>query len=1011
MRKNCRATRFAALTLCVMVSLLLKPARAAETADTPFTVDSWGTDEGLPQSSVISMIQTKDGYLWLGTLNGLVRFDGTRFTVFDQNSTPGLNSDRIVFLFEDSHTNLWVGTDAGGVALIKNGQVQNFTVGGSGHGGRITSACEDSSGSVWFYTADAHLGRYQNGKIEILHFNFNPQAVCRQVIAEKSGVLWVGEDWGMFSFQPGNFHPPAMPIDQSIRAESKLDHILASARGGTWRFINGHIQKWGATTLEKDLGPYPWTNVNVFVTSAVEDKDGNLIIGALNAGVFWYDANGGYQHISTAEGLSHSGVLSVYLDRSENLWVGTDGGGLNRLKKKIFHAAQGVRSEVVQSIAEDAAGGLWVAFNGHGLSYWLTNSVTDFDLGVNHNPWTVLVDHQQQVWVGTRDEGLFIFETNYFKPVPMPGILRGQIFALLEDRGGRLWAGTQNGLGRWDGKNWKIFTRRDGLSENAVRAIAEDAAGNLWAGTESQGLNRFQAEKFVPPPKDENTPPAMDISSLCADRDGSLWVGTFGHGLAKWRNGQWTHYYKRDGLASSSISFVSDDGAGDLWVGSNLGLMRINKKSLNDFAAKTTDFISCRTYGKADGLPTRECSTGSQPAVCATSDGRLWFPTTKGLASVNPAGLKPNTQPPLVLIESVRVEGVEQRTNLLNSAWQQAITIPPGFERLEIHYTGLNFSAPNAVRFRYRLEPEGRSTAWTDADDARVAYYNPSQLSPGRYHFHVVAANEDGVSSEAGGTLEVVVQPQFWETGWFLAAAIAVFLGVVVGVVRFISTQKLRREVQLLKQQEALEKERSRIARDLHDHLGANLTQVALLGELAEADRNSPEEVASHAQQISQTARETTHSLDEIVWAVNPANDTLEGLFNYACKYVQEYAGLAGLRYRVAAPVKLPAAAIPPEVRHNVFLTFKEAVNNVVKHAQASEVWVRLHLQPEGFILEIDDNGRGMENFDAVAAQSRNGLKNMRKRMADIHGEFSISPGTSGGTRVRLTVPLSKPVV
>ena len=223
-----------------------------------------------------------------------------------------------------------------------------------------------------------------------------------------------------------------------------------------------------------------------------------------------------------------------------------------------------------------------------------------------------------------------------------------------------------------------------------------------------------------------------------------------------------------------------------------------------------------------------------------------------------------------------------------------------------------------------------------------------------------MARNEDGVWNETGAGLDVAVQPQFWQTWWFRAAVGLGLAGIVVAVVRYFSTQKLRRQLQLHEQQEALEKERSRIARDLHDQLGANLTQVALLGEMAEADKNSPAEIESHAQQISQTARETTRSLDEIVWAVNPSNDTLEGLINYACKYAQEYLALAGVRYRAGVPAQLPAITIPPEVRHNVFLAFKEAVNNVVKHAQASEAWIRLRLQPDHFTLSVEDNGRGL---------------------------------------------------
>jgi len=462
---------------------------------------------------------------------------------------------------------------------------------------------------------------------------------------------------------------------------------------------------------------------------------------------------------------------------------------------------------------------------------------------------------------------------------------------------------------------------------------------------------------------------------------------------------KWKSYSTDNGLASDSISYLIEDEVGYLWLGSNMGLMRIQKKLLNDFAGGTASSISCRTFVETDGLPTRECSSGSQPAACRTSDGRLFFPTTKGLVSVNPAELKPNLQPPLVMIESVRVDGREQKTNALSSAWTESVVIPPGHEQLEIDYTALNFSAPDAVHFKYRLE--GRDTAWTEAHAERVANY--SNLSPGHYQFHVVAFNEDGVPNETGGVLTISVQPQFWQTWWFRAAGILCLIGIVVGVVRYISTQKLKRAAHLHEQQE---RERARIARDLHDQLGANLTQVALLGEMAEVDKNLPGEIELHAQQISHTARETTRALDEIVWAVNPSNDTLEGLANYACKYAQEYLALAGLRYRAEVPTRLPATDIPPEVRHNVFLAFKESVNNVVKHAHASEAWIRLRLSPENFILEIEDNGRGLGGVDQKAAQLRNGLRNMRKRMADIGGEFTISPGANGGTIVRLTVPV-----
>ena len=959
MPKKSWAFRFAGLTLCLVAIVLSAVAGLAAESNMPFIVDSWtaenGPGKGPPDNEIISVVQTHDGYLWLGTLHGLVRFDGIHFALFDVLNTPGLASDGIVYLFEDRQTNLWVGTESAGLLLIENGRIRRFEDEGSA--GKVIYAYEDAATNVWFYTADSRTFRYHDGQMD--------------------------------------FHPAVLNSQLLFRAAK----LQVPGESNSWQIMNGTVQKWQNNRPPQNFGPYPWGST--IVTAACEDRDGNLIVGTLGQGIFWYDANGQFQNVSTNHGLSSVYVLSLCPDREGNLWVGTDGGGLDRIKRTAFGTPAELHPWAAQSLSEDATDGLWVAFGALGVSHWTTNSAQYFRPGQHQDAWETLVDRQQRVWVGTRDDGLFVFQTNHFVPAGA-AVLGPTIFALSESRDGQLWAGTQNGLGSFDGQNWKLFTTRDGLSENAVRAIAEDASGNLWIGTESRGLNLFKDGKFTSYHADGGGLPGDDISCLYLETNGVLWVGTGGHGLARLENGKWARYGSTNGLVSDSINYITEDAAGYLWIGSNEGLMRIPKQSLNDFAAGATNVISCRTYGKADGLPTRECSAGSQPATCRTADGRLWFPTSKGPASVNPADLKTNLQPPRVMIESVLVDGNEQKTNRLDSAWTPSVTIPPGGEELEIHYTALNFSAPELVRFKCWLE--NHETSWSAASDERVARY--PKLPPGQYYFHVQACNEDNVwSGPDVVVLSVIVQPQFWQTGWFRAVTIVFILGIVAAIVRYLSTQKLQRQLQSLQQREALEKERARIARDLHDQLGANLTQVALLGEMAEADKDSPAEIESHAQQISQTARETTRSLDEIVWAVNPANDTLDGLVNYAGKYAQEYLALAGLRCRADLPAQLPVIPIPPEVRHNVFLAFKEAVHNVVKHAQASEVWIRLRLQPGNFTLGIEDNGRGMGS--QPAPQNRNGLRNMKKRMDDIRGEFSISGGANGGTIVRLTVPVA----
>ena len=313
------------------------------------------------------------------------------------------------------------------------------------------------------------------------------------------------------------------------------------------------------------------------------------------------DADGNCQQISTEQGLSSAFVLSLCMDREGNLWVGTDGEGLDRIKRKIFDTPAELHSWAVQSLSGDESGGLWTAFNamacpiGSPIPCRISASA---GIKVPGPCWWITSNRSGSERM---DEGLFQFQTNHFQPAPGAEILGPQIFALFEDHQGRLWAGTQNGLARWNGEDWKIYTTPDGL---VVRAIAEDAEGNLWIGTESRGLDFFKAGKFISYQKAEGGLPGNDISCLYLDRDGVLWVGTSGHGLARFYKGKWTRYSTDNGLASNSIDYIIEDDAGCLWIGSNAGLMRIQKKSLNDFAAGTGEphFLPdlCRNRRTAD---------------------------------------------------------------------------------------------------------------------------------------------------------------------------------------------------------------------------------------------------------------------------------------------------------------------------------------------------------------------------------------------------------------------------
>ncbi|MEI6391418.1 MAG: two-component regulator propeller domain-containing protein [Verrucomicrobiota bacterium] len=982
-------------------------SNATAASNARFAVEKWTTEDGLPQSVVLAMVQTRDGYLWLGTLKGLARFDGVHFEKYDESNTPGLSSGRILKLFEDSQTNLWVGTENAGVVLVnKEGKVTSLDIGRTVG---VGSLCEDSDGGMWFYTGDGQLARYRNRQVDIWNVGVGVPNRFRGMALENSGLLWVGADWGLSAFDPRQaIAERELPRTNEVRV-ANLDFLLPSKKGGYWRLADGQIQKWRGNQFEQDFGKYPWAAGQI-IPAACEDQEGNLVVGTFTDGVYWFDAKGGFTRLSGGKELSHNSILSLLVDREGCLWVGTNGGGLNRARRQVFDVLEPSHGLTVQSVCEDERGGIWIGYNGAEIEYWTTNALQKFtvrslrgELAVR----SVFVGRDQKVWAGTYGGGLFELQNDRFLSVPVTEIvnpLLSLVSAIHQDRNGMIWFGAQGGLVRWaawDNPNWRVITNPASASGSAVRAIADDVAGNFWIGTDGGGLIRLRESGLTVFTR-TNGFPSDNISSLCVDEEQVVWAGT-SRGLARFDGSKWTTYTTREGLVDNSIGYLLADGEGYLWIGSSAGLTRVRRKALKDFVPGVTNSIPIRVYGKADGLPTGECTEGSQPAACRTRNGNLWFPTTKGLAFVNPALLHPNTNPPPVIIESVRIDGLLQNSNTLRAPLPEAVTVPAGKEGLDVLYTSLNLAAPEKGHFRYRLG--GHETAWIERPwNVRAVHY--SKLPPGDYQFQVQACNEDGVWSDKASTLAIKVLPPFWRTGWFISVTAACLLGMIVGSVHYVSTQKLQRQLAGLRQQEALEKERARIARDIHDQVGANLTQVSLLGELVESDKDQPAEIAAHGRQISQTALETTRALDEIVWTVNPSNDTLDGLINYVCKYAQEYLALAALRYRLEVPPQLPNIPISPELRHNVFLAAKEAVNNVVKHSHATAAWLRLRLDPSRFTLEIEDNGHGL-SVDA-ADKGRNGLRNMRKRLEDIGGEFSIGPGAEGGTRVCLTAPLGR---
>ena len=449
-----------------------------------------------------------------------------------------------------------------------------------------------------------------------------------------------------------------------------------------------------------------------------------------------------------------------------------------------------------------------------------------------------------------------------------------------------------------------------------------------------------------------------------------------------------------DGLPDHVISQIFRDGRGAIWFGSNRGIFRASVRELEEFAERRTPPANFLTYTKADGISGGECNGGFQPAGCQTRDGRLWFPTLQGVTVVDPARLRINPRPPRVKIEEVVADGAMLPPG-------EDLLVPAGCQRLLIQFTGISLSAPRRVRLRYRLS--NTDPDWVEAGIQRTAAY--TRLPPGKYNFHVRAANSDGVWNETGSTLAFTVAAPFWRTWWFMGMAGAGATGAFAAVIRWVSLRKMRRKLDRLELENALA--RTRIAADMHDGLGSRLTRISLLGELARRDVARPDQIVRHLDSITSQSRELAKSLDEIVWNVNPRNDTLDRLAAYIVHYTEEYFDSSPIRCRLDVPADLPALPLPSERRHNLFLAFKEALNNVAKHSDATEVHVRLAVLPSWIELTVRDDGRGFDEQKAVG----DGLLNMKARLAAVDGEFVLTASPAGGTlvvlRLKLTVPES----
>ncbi len=923
-----RVNFFPRIIALLALAAALTGARGAETSGR-FLVRSWQSEDGLPSNVVRSVAQAADGYLWVATAEGVVRFDGVRFTGFatEREEVLARGTARALFALESG--DVWVATTRGGLLRW--------------HGGRLTQ--------VW---ADLSV---------------TPAPNVSQVVPDGRGgvlIVRVPELW-----RAAGAGAPVL-----VERTSEIEELL-----------------------RRDVEAAP-VRARQAVRAQLRDRRGRVWMAGPAGRLTVTDTASASAPVELPTIEPGNRINELYEDREGSIWAATADSGLVQIRERraeVLTVADGLGDRTAFAVLRDRAGAWWVGSKRGGLDRIGGGAVTHFAVGdgSGNRPISALCeDRTGAFWAATRDGSVFRQEGGAFVPA-FPVAQTSKVVAIIEDTRGRLWFGGLQGLALFAHEKITHCGAETGLTSASVSALAADAAGTLWVGTHDGRIFRGDEKGFAA----HGTAAELGgraVLGLRVEPEGTLWAATLGSGLFHWQAGKITRFAVAEGLPDARLTSVLDDGAGYLWLGSLGGIFRVAKADLHDIAAHRRTTATWLQLDRSDGLLSRECTGGFQPAAWRGQDGELRFPTVNGLVRIRPAEITTNTAPPPVIIEECRAN---DRGLSLGGG---AVETGPGRARLEFRYTGLSLAAPERVRFRVLLE--GLEAAWREVGPQRVTAYEA--VPPGRYRFRVQAANNDGLWSEMGAALAVTVRPHIWETLWFLALAAALAAAAAAGLGWALARGRMRRRLALVELRGARETERARIARDLHDDLGASLTEISMLAAIAAEEHAPVAALREPLQQIAGKAQALVGALDEIVWAVNPRQDTLASLADYLAAFGAEFLHSTGLALRLDVAHDLPPLALEAERRHGLFLAVREALHNAVKHSGAREVWLRLRLAAGALLITIEDHGRG---FDPATRTGGDGLRNLRDRLAALGGDCRIESIDGAGTCVHLRLPLPPP--
>lgn len=745
----------------------LDPQRALTQA----RLSIWTSDAGLPQNTIEAIVQTRDGYLWMGTEEGLARFDGVRFVVSDRQTAPALRSPFVSSLFESSDGTLWIGTYGGGLARQRHGRIESFRSDILG-ADRIRGMYETKSGSIYVATAGGGMLRIDGDRVTRFTTRDGlPVDRIWTVIGDGSDGLWVAtHGGGVVRWRDGK-------VTQRITAHDGLPNdfartILRDADGTLWIGTDGDgLAEWRNGAIVRVLTARDGLPSDL-IRSLVRDRNGSLLIGTDGGLVRWRD--GHPETLGAVDGLPSPIVTTVIEDREGSLWVGTSAGvaRLNDTKLLPFTRKEGLAGDAARAILEDRRGQMWVGTEGGGLCRMLpapARCFTKADGLPQESVYALAESRDGSLWIGTDGGGVVRMRDGRFTD-RIANLPNDHVRAITESPDGTLWISTTGGLARVRGTKVESIAALAGLQLRPLLAVPD---GSLLVGTDGAGLWRVTGDRASRIAAAGKGLGSDRVFSLTPDAAGAaVWVGTSGGGLTHLdlRTGAAHTLTRAGGLHDDVVFQLLDDGR-DLWMTSNRGLYRVGRDRVLAAMRGEKSDLSGTVYGSTDGMPSAEC-TGAFPAAIRSRDGRIWVATARGVAVVDFHATARNPVPPVVHIDGVLVDG--------NALPDGPLHIRAGAQRLEVHYTAVSLRAPERVTFRYRLE--GFDPDWVDAGTSRVAHY--TKLPAGDYTFHVTAANEDGVPSAAEGRMTFTVEPEWFETWWARLLGILLIAAAIWGAVR-----------------------------------------------------------------------------------------------------------------------------------------------------------------------------------------------------------------------------------